>query len=37
MPDVSKLKCREYMNDLKEVVKTSQLSTHGVIGTIISK
>jgi hypothetical protein len=28
VPYVTQLKCRGYMNDLKEVAKTSQLSTH---------
>lgn len=35
--DISKLKFKEHMNDLKEVAKTTQLSTHAVIGTIIPK
>lgn len=36
VPDIAKLKCRQF-NDLKEVAKTTQLSTHDVIGTITSK
>jgi len=37
VPDIANIKRREYMNDLKKVAKTSQLSTHAVIGSVVSK
>jgi len=37
VPDIPKLKRREYiMKDLKKVMKTSQLSTYTVIGSVVS-
>lgn len=37
VPDVAKIKCKEFVNEVKEVVKMSQLTTHAVLGVVTAK
>ena len=37
VPDITKIKCKEFVNEVKEVAKTSQLTTHVILGVVITK
>lgn len=37
VPDISKIAYKEFVNKVKEVAKTSQLTTYAVLGVVTSK
>jgi len=37
LPDITKLKCKKCVNKVKRVSKTSQLTTHDVLGVVTAK
>ncbi|XP_060848354.1 uncharacterized protein LOC132927779 [Rhopalosiphum padi] len=34
---ITKIKCKEFVNEVKEIAKTSQLTTHAVLGVVTAK
>jgi len=37
VPDITKIKCKEFVNEVKEIAITSQLTTHAVLGVVTAK